>query len=436
MLPLYYYTGSGMDYLIGVPEITEIPVPSTFEPCGQTALFAKLNLTCMPVYTQNVTGRTISGQEATYSLSDASSRLVYDLAAFEPSPSARTTFIEFNVFDRTQGNIAISRVVLERTRLGNIVTSRAVATVPQHFVHFGGNNTGADWAVVIGQCVILLVAAVTAVYLAVQCYRSKSLTVVTGSVIAIAILCIASVCLQLSTAISMPLMRVNLGTAKSVQLSEVAATFETVNGINAIIVFSLSILLICQFVSVGLRWTLAVLGLLMVMVCVATVLSTQYGQLWSFSESFMLLTRIGLRRVSGDEFKIFTENGFALISILVFYSLALYAVTGLVVGSFMVSRGSVVATSLVEGRKAGSDERPQSPLIEARPESAGSSQKLSEKDDNLVASVEVLAGRALGQISQLRERMDIELERAREELESAQVKVTGLKNSLKSRHNR
>ena len=427
MLPLYYYTGSGLDYLIGVPEITEILIPTTFEPCARTALFETLNVTCMPAYQPLLTGRRLAGQLATYSLADGVSSLVYDLAAFDVSSSARLVAIEFNVFDRTQGNIAIARIMLERSSFGSFVSSSSVVTVPQHFVYFGGNGTSGEWALVVGQIFILVIASGLLLFLTIRGVKTRSTSVMEVAILTICIMCIVSFGIQVGTAASMPLMNVNLGTAKSVQLSAVAASFNTVNGINSVIIFFLSVLLLGQVVKVGYFGVSSVTALLLCMVMIAYILSVQFGHVFSYGESFMLLVRIAMRRVSSAEFDTISSLGFSLIAILVLHSLVVYIVTGLTIASFLPSVAiSSISNNPTRGRKATSDERPESPLLEpsspiSTPENLG---------DHLIGSVEVLAGRALTQISQLRERMDLDLETAREELERSQIKISSIKSLI------
>ena len=416
VMSMYYRLNSANLYLMGAVEVTEISIPPTFQtPCHANALVAKLNISCMPEYEISSPGRMIRGSEATYSANDGRSTLLYDLSEYVPLTSSRMIAIEFNVYDGVTSNVGIAQVVFERTRLGNIVSRSSVTTIPQVFVYMGGSGTTSEWLLVSGHITILVLAAVTLLVLIGRRILKRwwdSPTCLETLSVTISILCIASFGLQFQEVTSMPLLSVNLGVTRSVQLSEVADRFTTVNGINSVVIILLFFLLVSELVTPTDKvklWSSVVAVSAVLMGMIALLINIRFSDILSFSQSFMLLTRVGLRYISASDFeRLWRNGGFPLATLLALHAFVLYWLTGIVVGILMGPESPAKTVG---------------PLVVNQPTG-------ENKEEELMPSVEVFAGRALSEVSAVRDKVEAEIESARTELVNARIKISQIRNMM------
>ena len=408
---MYYQLDSPKLYLMGAVEITEIGIPANFESqCVSNPLTDQLIISCMPEYEVSIPGRMIHGRESSYSASDGSSQLYYDLPSFVPSINSRMISIELNVFDYSTANVAIGQIVFERTRMGNIVSTSFVVAIPQSFVYFGGTGTAGEWLLVVGHIIIAVIASgVILGILGRRLFRRiwKIPTWLETLSLSIAVLCITSFGLQFQEIVSTPLAGVNLGIARSVQLSDVAERFKTVNEMNSVILILLFVLLVSEAVTITTmkNWALVASVSVTVMVMIALLINIRFADIYSFTQSFMLLTRIGIRFISGSEFKFLWTNGFSMASLLVLHAMLLYWFTGMIIGVLM-------------GPALDRLKKPEACEIK------------HNGGEDIVTAVDQFAGRALSEITATKEKVEAELESARAELMSARLKLSQIRSMV------
>ena len=412
ILPMYYKLGVDEQLkLMGAVAITEIAIPSPLKtPCNNNPLFEKLNISCMPEYAISTPGRLIRGTEAGYSALDGTTTLVYNLSTYSPSTNSRLIAIEFNVFDTVSANIAVGQIVFERSRMGNLISKVSVVTIPQHFVYFGGMGTMSEWLGIGGLCVVAVGSLIAIFTIIIRRIRNRSLSspaVWEIALIGLAALCLASFTLQLLAIMSNPLADLNLGLKRNIDLSEIAEKFTTVNGINAVIVMCLFGLFLTDFVSLGTftDWCSVIGFSLIIWVALAAVLNVRFADCLSFSNSVFLLAKIGIRYVSRSDFEFLWQNGFAMASLLVFHAMLLYWATGVVVGIFLGDPPSPKPCDKKNGEKP-------NPVDSQEP-----------SHEQTLASVEVFAGKMLGDVTAMKDQIEADLQAAREELVEARAKI-------------
>jgi hypothetical protein len=413
VLPMYYRLVLDEQLkLMGAAVITEIAIPSTFKaPCSPSPLFDKLNISCMSQYEVSTPGRLIRGTEATYSVGDGTSTLVYDFSTYSPSTNSRMISIEINVFDTVSASIAIAQIIFERSRLGNLKPKVSVVTIPQHFVYFGGLGTMVEWLLVGGLCFIALVSLVVILTILIRRIRRRSLAapaIWEVTLLVIASMCVASCAVQFSAIMSNPLADINIGLKRSVALSEIADQFTAVNGINAVIIMTLFGLFLTDSININTLadWGAVVGVCLLIMTALAAILNLRFADCLSFSSSFVLLTKIGIRYVSTNDFAFLWQNGFAMASLMVFHAFVLYWVTGVVIGVFLGDKPKRSAPAFDL----------QNPLDTQEP-----------NEEQTIASVEVFAGKMLGDVTAMKEQIENELGAARAELVETKAKVGGIR---------
>lgn len=428
VLSMYYKLDNSGYYLMGAPEVTEIVFPGTWGPCADDKLVSNLNFTCLSDYRIVHDGRLISGADHIYSSGDGIVSLIYDFSTFIPSTNTRMVSVDLNIFDPSTTHTAIGQIVFERRTFGDFKATSFVSVVPHHFMYLGGNGTTGEWALVVGNFIILVLASVA--FLAIVSRRivqRKTLTLIPSVVeimiLAISILCITSFGYQFSIIFSTPLSGVNLGIMRSVNLSEVAHRFVTVNALNSIILLlNFATLIFALSGWRGLGWIQPVTVAIISMICFSLLLTVQFGKHLTFGESFMLLTRIGLRYISNSDFEYLTSQGYGMATLLVFFSFLLYWLTGAVIGSF-ISRGEKI-----DQRKESSPASPQRTSLSVRRNTVTASEYM--ENEQLLASVEVLGGRALSEITAIKDKVEQELESVRAELDQARVKIGKLRQNL------
>jgi hypothetical protein len=319
--------------------------------------------------------------------------------------------IEFNVFSPPSGDVAISKVMFERSIHGHHIASSWVTVIPHHFYYFGGSGTASDWILVVGQLIILIASCIGLLFLAGRRIVSRPrLRVPSGtevSLFAVFVLCISSFGIQYSAIVSGPLNDANLGVVKSVNLSETAAKFIYVNALNGIIIlFQFSILLF-SVLPISRHWFFLVAVFLGLMVMVSVILNVCSPSLLSFSDAIYLLHRVSLRFLSGNDFSSLSKNIFETSAILVFYALVTYWTCGLCFGYF--SKRYIIS-SLSENKEF------NSPISNKR-------NPCDEADESLVTSLEVMAGRAITEISSIKTEMDQALDSVKQNISQAKRRI-------------
>jgi hypothetical protein len=414
LLSVYYKLNIDDWLLMGPTQMSEITIPSSFvSPCHKIPLVESLNISCMPAYQISNTGRLVHGKLSSYSVNDGITRLVYDLSNYTAGTDSRMISIEFNIYDVPRANIGIVQIVFERTGLGSIISRYSVVSVPQHFVYLGGTGSTSEWLLVVGQ-ISILVGVISALFvLCIYKVRNHSVLVWPAYwevlVVVIAVTSIVSFGLQFSMMISTPLAGVNLGTLRSVALSEVAERFITVNAINAFTIVLLLGLFVSMFLSnTTLRdWLLVFSVCVSVMVLTAVVLNLRFADCLSFTSSFMLLIKVSLRYISTDDFNFLFRNGYAMAAMLMFYSLAFFWLTGVVIGTLLP-----VKTSLENNQEKVEEKKAEKPTI-----------SVESNEEQTIASVEVFAGRMLTDVALMKEQIESELQSARADLVETRAKI-------------
>lgn len=431
---IYFQIGNTSDFLIGAIQATEIPMPEPSEAvCSSNRLFASMKLRCTPEYSVGVSGRIISGKFADYSVADGHSSLVYDLGSFTPSVRSRVMALEFNIYNVNTGNVAIATVLIERSIHGNYVPSSHIVVVPPGFIYLGGTGSTLEWILVLGNIGIAAGSAIYLLYLLIMSVTrgvsSLGLSTLVNS--SIAILCIVSASLQFHATFSTPMVKANLGLDHYVDLSSVASVFETVNVMNAIIIMLMfSSLIFAVIAPVSLEWVAATSVAVSVMVQLALVLQIRFPDLLTFRDAFMLLTKVGLRYVSASDFRFLSNFGIDMAIILILFTLVLFAFSGFVIGSFIANRmrGSKSLFDRFDRLVQGDDPPPQ--LHQEDPKPVTKDDATSNLDPEFMTSVEILAGRALTEIHDLRNEMDKQLEKAREDLVVASNRVKAIREKI------
>ena len=428
ILSMYYKLNNSGYFLMGAPEITEILLPDIWKSCADDALVSNLNLTCLPDYRVVNDGRVIHGTDRTYSSGDGTVNLVYDFSTYVPSPNSRMIAVDFNIFDPTTTHTAIGQIVFERTTFGDFKPTSSVSVVPHHFMYLGGNGAVGEWFLVVGHFMILVLATVLFLTIVIRRIAQRKTinpipSLLEVLMLTIGILCITSFGIQFAIIFSTPLAGVNLGILRSVNLSEVAQRFVTVNALNSVILLLGFGTLIFELAGWrALSWTQPVSVAMTSMICFSLLLTVQFGKYLTFGESFMLLTRVGLRYISDPDFEFLLSNGYGMAALLVFFSFLFYWLMGAVVGSFMP-------------RTAKADQPPETPISPAprRTSSIRRSVVVPREnldDEQLLASVEVLGGRALSEITAIKDKVEQELQSVREELVEARAKIGKLRQNI------
>jgi hypothetical protein len=253
-----------------------------------------------------------------------------------------------------------------------------------------------------------------------------------------AILCICSFAIQFAVIVSQPMVEANLGISHYVDLSSVASSFHTVNAINSVMLTILLGVIIAPVFQIPKDWTGTIVIFLAVMVEVAFVLEMRFPQLSSFPESWMLLTRIGLRYIRDSDFRLLSNLGVEIVVILVLFVFVTYLFLGLTVGTFLAeSRATRKSISMhMKSFLVGGENEDVEPYPDVKPLSQQSLMSTEEPhadpqiESELMTSVEILAGRALSEIHGMKNRMEQELETARNVLIEASGRVRDIQHRL------
>jgi hypothetical protein len=110
--------------------------------------------------------------------------------------------------------------------------------------------------------------------------------------------------------------------------------------------------------------------------------------------------------VSTNDFAFLWQNGFAMASLMVFHAFVLYWVTGVVIGIFLGDKPKRSTPAFDS----------QNPLDTQEP-----------NEEQTIASVEVFAGKMLGDVTAMKEQIENELQAARAELVETKAKVGGIR---------
>ena len=411
MLSVYYQIPNTSYYLIGAIEATVIEMPELSTPCVENPLFSELNISCMMPYKVGSPGPIIEGQLATYSESDGTQKLVYDLSKFSSPLDSRMTALQFNVYSADSGDVAITKVIFERSVHGQYVSSSSVTVIPQHFYYFGGSGAAWNWALVVGQFLILVASCAGLLCLMGRRIVEKQIFVFPSatevSLFVLSVMCISSFGIQYTAITSGPLNNANIGVVRSVNLSETAAQFNSVNAANALIIMLLFAHGLVVFLPLKRAWFLLTAITLVVMVMFSVLLNIRFPSILSFKEAFDLLTRISLRYLLND-FLFLSAKNFEMTCILIFYAFTTYWITGLFLGYFLGHYTSAFGETPMEKVTL----------------SASKSGSYDDDDDDqsLVPSLEVVAGRAVTEMASVKAEMDAGLEAVHRNLIQARRK--------------
>ena len=408
---LYYPIANKSLYLIGPLESTLITLPELSTACVRNHLFDQLNISCLTSYTVTEPGRMIAGELASYSASDGEMSLVYELSNLTVPRNSRMIAIEFNVFSPPSGDVAISKVMFERSIHGHFIASSWVTVIPHHFYYFGGSGTASDWILVVGQLIIFIAACIGLLFLVGRRIVERTLFQYPSgtdvSLFVVCVLCIGSFGIQYSAFVSGPLNDANLGVVKSVNLSETAAKFANVNALNGIIIMSQFAILLFSVIPINRHLFFLVAVFLGLMAIVAVLLNIGSPSLFSFSDAINLLNRVSLRFLSGNHLNSLSTNIFETVPILVFYAFVTYWTCGLFFGYFL---NTYITSSSSENHKL------KSPRSNKRDAS-------EEADESLVTSLEVMAGRAVTEISSIKTEMDQALDAVKQNISLAKRRI-------------
>lgn len=319
--------------------------------------------------------------------------------------------IEFNVISPRSGDVAISKVMFERSIHGHYIASSWVTVIPQHFYYFGGSGTASDWILVVGQLIILIASCIGLLFLVGRRIVERTLLYFPSgtqvSLFIVCVLCIGSFGIQYSAIVSGPLNDANLGVVESVNLSDIAAKFANVNALNGFIILLQFAILLFSVIPINRHWFFLVAVFLGLTIIVSVLLNVGAPSLFSFSDAINLLNRVSLRFLSGNDLNSHTTIITETVAILVFYAFVTYWTCGLFFGYFL-NRYSISSSS--------ENHELKSPISNKKDPS-------EEPDESLVTSLEVMAGRAVTEISSIKTEMDQALDAVKQNISQAKRKI-------------
>jgi len=370
--------------------------------------------------------------------------------------------------------------MFERSQMGDFVSKTSVTVLPAHFLYIGRQSTSTliEWVVLIGHIAIAIASAFFILgYTLIKLINRDSLSTYVDihyvGPLTIATLCLVSFWLQISVAFSNPLIAVDLGTTKTVNLSYEADVFNAVNRLNSIqITLVMCYLLIGHWMPrTGMKKLWSTIGVLVLYtIAIAVVLLIRWPTIFSsFRITFFFMIRLLMAGVGHEELETVRNfGGFFMTLILIVYVFGVYWLIGLAIGTVMytmkrtggnIAESTFVATvkdskitektlELMEKISGGkyepkgtfnTDNCTEKEAVEIHPDilaqitSAAADRSTAvaaavggtaEMDDEeFLASIEVLAGRALGEISELKSDMDSQLKEARNKLDLARYQI-------------
>jgi signal transduction histidine kinase len=211
----------------------------------------------------------------------------------------------------------------------------------------------------------------------------------------------------------------------------VASVFETVNAMNAIVIMLMFFSFIFAVIApVSIEWVAATTAAVSVMVQLALVLQIRFPDLLTFRDAFMLLTKVGLRYVSARDFRYLSNFGIDMAIILTLFTLVLFAFSGFVIGSFIANRMQEGKSLIDRLDRLIQGEDPMPQLHQEDPKAETKDDSNSNLDSEFMTSVEILAGRALTEIHDLKNEMDKQLEKAREDLVVASHRLKEIREKI------
>jgi len=416
MISVYYQIGNSSLFLVGAIEATVILMPALSSPCVKNPLFDHLNISCLIPYKISSPGPIIEGELADYSQADGVVSLIYDLANFTIPTSMRMTALEFNVFCSDSGDIAVTKIVFERSIHGQYVASSTITVIPRQLYYFGGSGSTSAWMLVIGQILILVAACSMLLFLLGRRIVEKSVfaipTATEVSLVVLSVLCISSFGIQYTAVTSGPLNAANIGVVKSVNLSTTASQFNSVNALNGLIIMLLFAHVVGVLIPLKADWFFLLSIALSTMVVFSVILNIRFPSVLSFKAAFNLLTRISLRYINNADFEWLASNKFEMTSLLVFYAFLTYWITGLVLGYFVGNHMKLHSAK---------------PTIVSDPKPDETDDESGKEYESLFTSLEVMAGRAVGEIGSVKARMDEELAGVKETLSQVKERISNLR---------
>ena len=474
---MFMQISNSSNFLVGPVTVTRIDLGNASEPCDTSPLFSGITLLCVPKYSiQNRDGRIIDGVYESYSTSDGTVDLVFDLSQYFPPLTYRLMAMEFTVFNVNTNNVGVCRILFERSSSGDFHTLVSATVLPPQFLYLGrAGGDAIEWIVFVSHIAIAFVSVIFILFFTLSKILARD--PISSYVfnphfvipIIVAALCVSSFGYQLSVTFSNPLITANLGTTQSVNLQDQADTFNLVNNINSVNIALMSTYLLWGHIMprTGLSKFFTLLCAVTVwIVCSCTVLSIRFPSLFdSFSSTFGFLIRLVLGDV--DWVKV-DKGGFTLTVILITMLVGLYWLTGITIGTLIFSMrrsvkdsGQVAESSLIsmirestlfektnailekisdgefkfkssyEPDKTGTNMADLHPdllaQIAAQVKSPSNATKpVNEEENNdeeFLASVEIMATSALGSITEIKEDIEGSLKQVKSQLETVRWTV-------------
>jgi hypothetical protein len=388
--------------------------------------------------------------------------LVYDLTTYFPPLTYRMMALEFTIYNVNTNTVGVCRIMFERSNRGEFFNAVSVTTLPGQFLFMGhSNSTVMDWVTLVGHAAIGITSALFIVlYTISKLVKGDSalsfLDIHYIAPIVIATLCLISFWFQFSIVLDNPLIAVNLGTVKTVNLQHEADVFNSINRINSVIVTLLITYILYGHIVPrnGMRRIWSIVAVIMIYtVSIAVVITVRWPTIFaSYRITCIFMIRLAMAGVGFDELEIIRDiGGFFLTILLIFYVFGIYWLIGLGIGTVIYSMkrtgGTITESTFVQTvkdtrvaqavpkifeRVSGGEFEPKGTFnkencgqlnqIALHPDIVAKS-GIADDDEEFLASIEVLAGRALGEISELKEDMETRIRDARDKLDVARYNV-------------
>ena len=420
---IYYQVGNSSNFLIGAFNVLEIPSGELDTNCVHNGLMNHLQISCLPEYTVGVHDTDkIRGDLNTYSVADTQkNELVYDLSTYVPSVDSRVVAIRFNVLNVNSGNIGIVEMIFEKSVHGPIFAFSKIVVIPPSFVYIGGTRSYIEIVTFIGQISVLTISLIFVIiwFLKFLIKRPKLNAFAPFLALSVMIMTVTSIFLELSVLFASPLVAADLGVSQYVNLIWVSDRFSHVNQLNGIIIVFLTQYLIFNLflqstksiVPFALVWSLF-------LVLFAVLLNLLFPTRISFVDAAEYLIRICLGNITRSDFLFFQSLGFSSVVLLFAFVLLYCWVLGAAIGTLLKTAKppSVRLPQMLPPESLVSDD---SPADDTCPLERDKEQAI----DPLVASIEMMAGKALGEIEAVKTFVDTRMNEVRDKIEKTATRM-------------